>query len=322
MTLAVIDAFPAFVLESTRDVSGLSSRSPVRLTLSGFADSDADNAGRLVFLRDIDATFAPVERSALWRRRDADGVTGGYLRWFRVEIQAPAGKGAEITAGMEAVWARDHGTGWFAALRFKGANHKSKVERVDPLREPCATGEEAIQRLEALSWDYWESGKFVTAGISIPPESCLDVERNYTRGQWLFGVCESVEQSVAALRLDPEVRKLQRLTDNRSLQFWPRSAGITVPEVYCRFHDELAEHATLLLELALKQALAGPEDGVEWQGRPVAELVAMIYKNHMYRVNRQLVDRDQNVREFVGGCNGALERERRRQGMSVRGGGE
>jgi len=320
MTLAMIDDFPSLVLESTRDVSGLSSRSPVRLTESGFAGRASGGSGRLVFLRDVDATFAPVERSVLWRRRDAEGVSGSYLRWFRVELQAAAGKGAQISAGMEAVWSRDPGAAWFAAMRFRGSSHRTELERGDPLREPCGSAEEAISRLESLPWDYWETGKFVTAGISIPPDSKLEVERNYSRGEWLFGVCQSVEQAVAALRLDPEVEQLQRLTANRTLQFWPGTMDI--PAIYRSFHDEVAEHGTLLLELALRQALAGPHDGEQWHGRPVADLVAEIYKDHIYRVNRQLVNRDREIREFVGRCNEALDVEQRRQGRFPRGDGE
>jgi hypothetical protein len=222
---------------------------------------------------------------------------------------------------MEAVLSRDPGAGWFAAMRFKSSSHKTELERGDPLVTPCVNENEVFARLESLKWDYWETGSFVTAGISVPPDAHIEA-RNYSRGDWRFGVCGGVEEAVAALRKDPKVRELQELTEHIALRFSPRLAADKkpIPEEYCNFHNELKEHAPLLLELALRQALAGPEDGAAWHGRPVADLVAEIYKDHMYRVNRQLVDRDKEVSAYLGQCNDALEREQRRQGWSPRGG--
>jgi hypothetical protein len=306
-----VDDFPE-TNSSVRVVRGLDSVIPAFLTRSGIAEEGA-NCGRLVFIDEVPAAWRVVERSLIWRQRSDAAITSQLLRWWRVELQAVADGENGAAAGMDVVLARPPGAYWFASASFKVANKKGDEARDAFLDCLYESPEEVLQQIEKLPFDFWETGKRLTAGLSIPSAPAAEVGKSYSRGQWLLGLCENIAQAVDVLSADPWIVQLQSLAQEQRLQFWPMQ--LELPENYRRYHPELSEEIPFLLTLALNQSLAGPEqDDLRWPGRPVAELAGEIFKDHLYRWNRRLVDGDDSLDGLRREVQRLYEADERRNG--------
>ena len=307
MTILHIDSFPELDFSASRPIGRVPGR--VDATLMFIGPSSLD--GELVFQKEIDATWGVVEKSVPYQRHESDRDVMGLARWWRVEVQVGT-KDTLIEPGMELVMARLPAACWAVSAPFRKSDRKGPGERDNPLASPCNGIEDAINRLEDLDYDYWEKGNYLTAGVSVPPDPMSGERRNFTRGDWLLGVCHDVNAASEMLINSQRAKTLLAFTENGTLKFWPTHTKI--PEQYKTMHADVKDDAGWLMYLSIRQSLAGPEDDdASWKGRPVMDLVELIYKNHVYNRNRGLVDDDQALGDiFSLGREWQDEQERRK----------
>lgn len=288
MALLRLDSFPDIRLSDTIPIGSVEGRLPVKLSVS---TTDPETK-RLVFLEhEIAATWG-VDPKTIPVRAVVDGEeTILPVQWWRVEVQV-ASDHPEIKKGMELVIARQLAACWTASAPFKKADKKGRGERPDPLDGLFSDSESAIERLESLSYDFWEKNDdYLTAGISIPPDPFSEKRRNYSRGAWYLGVCENMRASTAALWTDSHVLKLLDMAQKKQLRFWPSS--FKIDNRYGEYHPRLRDEVDSLMVLAIRQSLAGPmKDTEEFLGKPVATLVERYFKDTMYNFNRSYWDGD------------------------------
>ena len=324
MSAIEVTEFPWPEGGATRAIGSVAGRQSCSVMLVGAADGDPRT---LVFQREVPATFGLDWKVMPYRGSENGQVVGGVARWCRLEVQVEREqvKDADeqlIRPGMELVIARAHASCWAADAPFRKSNRKGPHERADPLGEPASGREEVIERLEALDYDPWETGDFLTAGISLPPDPWSDEGRNYSRGKWLLGACHDVDDCCELLRSSRSIQKLLQMTEEGGLRFWPTRTKKEIPDDYKRLHDETKADAGWLMEVSLRQALAGPDDdSAELVGKPVATLVERIFKNHLYNRNRSLQDDVREQRELYQRCRECYNSYVRRRGRGRRAGG-
>ena len=327
----------------TRPIGVVAGRLPCTVMLVGPQSSES---ATLVFQREVPATLGLDWKVMPYRKQDGERVSGAVARWCRLEVQVarklPKGEGeSPLKAGMELVLGRARASCWAANATFKNSNRKGPDERRNPLEKPASGIEEVIERLELLPYDAWEKGDYLTAGVSLPPDP-LSAEdefetRNYSRGNWILGACPDVESCLEQLRAEPKIKELLKLTEESRLRFWPSHLKHEVPSAYRTLHREAQDDATLLMEVSMRQALAGPDDEpdaessmdetaresetVDWIGEPVTKLVEQIYKSHLYNRNRSLVSEDRELRELFQRVRECYNSQQRRRGRHPRSGG-
>jgi len=241
--------------------------------------------GPLVYEAEI-----PVFVGMRWRSM---AYGGGHCHgWWRLEVQAPA-KPAVIQRGHALVVAEHpYSNGWVQAAPFKRALRR---ERLDLGNRPFSSPQELITWIEALLYDFWEKGNFLTAGISAPerPSKPQAAVRNlHEQAALVFGICDDFGDAVKALMGTEEVDKLLKDTRKGTLRFWPSWVDLAEPPARADelLYDLLIPEAWELMQLAVCQALAGPdEDSAPWIRQPVTAKVNHIYREHLYNRYRTLV---------------------------------
>ncbi|MEI7698968.1 MAG: hypothetical protein WCK86_04170 [Planctomycetia bacterium] len=313
MAMLHIENFPELEFSATRPIGRVPGRRDATLTLTG---PSAERAGELVFQKEIAATWGTVERNVPYPLLKSSQIVTGMARWWRLEVQVESDE-AFIEAGMELVMARLPAACWAVSAPFKKSVKHGAAGSSNPLAIPCNGIEEAIERLEDLDYDYWEKGKYLTAGVSAPPDPMSDQRRNFSRGDWLLGVCHNVKASCEILISSEQAEKLLAWTKNGQLKHWPPHE--VIPDRYKTLHADVKDDAEWLMYLSIRQSLAGPWDGdANWMGRPVMDLVEIIYKNHVYNRNRGLVDKDQRLGDLFRRGRAWQDQQNRRQGRHPR----
>jgi hypothetical protein len=314
MSRLYLETFPDLDFSPVRPIGRIKGRQPARLMLAG---PDPEVPGRLAFLREVDATWGVVEKSVRYKRSDEGEIVGDVAEWFRVEVQVPLGT-PDVRPNMDVVIARQTAACWAEDAPFRKPDKKGSAARVDPLAEPLSGPEAVIERLESLDYDYWEHGDYLTAGISIPRESLRDDPRNFSRGDWFLGLCEDIDQDRQRLWDDPRIGELLDMTASKRLKFWPSSKEVKL--AHCEYHSELADERHWMMQLAIRQALAGPHDDppVGWFQRPVVDLVEHLYKDHLFNKNRVLVDNDLKLGQLLKTARRWQDEQNRRRGLRRR----
>lgn len=312
MAILHIDSIPELDFSATRPIGRVPGRCDATLTLTG---PSTDRDGELVFQEEIAATWGPVEKNVPYQRQESSRVVMDQARWWRVEVQVGT-KATLIEPGMELVMARLPAACWVVSVPFRKSDRKGATERDNPLASPCSSLEEVTSRLEDLDYDYWEKGNYLTAGVSIPSDALSGERRNFSRGDWLLGVCCDLNSACEQLINSERALKLLAWTENGQLKYWPTHVGI--PEHYKTLHTEVKDDAGWLMYLSIRQSLAGPEDDASWKGLPVMDLVELIYKNHVYNRNRGLVDNDQALGDLFRLGREWQDEQKRRKGRHPR----
>jgi hypothetical protein len=133
--------------------------------------------------------------------------------------------------------------------------------------------------------DGFETGSYLTYGLVVP-KGFLDGNTKHFRFRgWVFGLCRDYKEYWNKLAKSKEIEKLAKMTMDKTLRFWPTGTKYKPLE-----SNEPKECIHLLYEIAIPQSLAGPADDDAWKGRPVADLVELIYKKHVHnwvRVHRK-----------------------------------
>jgi hypothetical protein len=237
----------------------------------------------------VDETLIAVAMQ--WRVVEYSG--GQHHRWWRLEVKATSMQTA-IHKGDELIVAEHpYANGWVQPAPFKTASRKGEMERADPASASFVTPEALIQWIEALPYDFWEKGNYLTAGLSEPelPFMVGAVRNMQKQSLLVFGVCGSARACEEALFASPEARRLLKTTETGTLRFWPTEVEFAVPPARAdeRLYDEVKAESPSVLWLAIRQALAGPhEESLQWKGHPVMEKVQHIYCGHLFNRYRVL----------------------------------
>lgn len=274
--------------DASQEIAAIDGRIPAKLTRIG---PDSNSPHEMIYLDEVPATFGVVDHRVSFQM----GTVERSERWYRVEVQVPATEG-RVHKDMRLVLARGRSVGWSEVVPFKTPNKKGPWEGQNPLTEPVASVQELQTRLENLSFDFWEKGDYLTAGSSIPPEPQLPADRNYSRGPWVLGVCDNFGECRASLWKHSHMCKLLELTEAGNLSFWPNDAPVRLRVL----HDAAREDGSLFMEIAIRQAIAGPDkDCDSWIGRPAVKLVEQVYCDFIYNANRSAIENDSREREHI-----------------------
>ncbi|MCY2967179.1 MAG: hypothetical protein NT069_26675, partial [Planctomycetota bacterium] len=204
MAVVLLEEVSAIDPGVAQEIGTLRVRNDAMITRIGSATG---SGGELVFLEDVPATFGTIRKTVRYRRQTGDDVVGGLAQWLRAEAQVVK-PNASIQPGMQLVLASARRAGWATCAPFKSPDKKGEWERDNPLASPAAGLEEVIERLEGLSYDYWEKSDFLTAGVSTPAEPAFEDASNVSRTVWVLGACDDSLACQAALYASDRVRQL------------------------------------------------------------------------------------------------------------------
>lgn len=170
-----------------------------------------------------------------------------------------------------------YGNGWVTVAKFKAGSHHAR--RLPA--EASADETTLIKAVESLPYDYWETGRYITAGISRPqsPDTrTLNLRVFKVDRLFLLGVCADVQTAVE------ELLKLDKV----------RFEIASAEKGYCDrlapqlLHPQTRQETNSLAWLSLRQALAGPPDNDHIKdGDPVTQLFKFILEDHLYNDHRR-----------------------------------
>jgi hypothetical protein len=209
-----------------------------------------------------------------------------YHRWWRLEVKVGS-QASAIRSGHSLVMAQNpYSSTWVQRAPFKSPY---KRERPTLEQHPDGMSAELIKWIEEeLPYDFWETGNYLTAGISEPelPFQSLDAVRNAHETRWVFGVCADPAACEEALFASLEAQKWLKLTEEGTLRFAP--PGVRLASL-ATIYDEMKDEAWSLMLLSIRQALAGPDPQSDiWLGQLVTKRVEQLYCNHLYNRYRGL----------------------------------
>lgn len=275
------DQLPDEEAFSSWEFGGLDDAQPVLLMRVRL---DADGVVR--FGSEKLATRRWVKREARWRDREKKEHQSS---WWRMEVRAPA---EERTVGRgDTLLLRRYPLSHQQAesALFKRGSRKPRNHRPDVANTAFASEVEMIRWIEALPHDYWENGSHFVAGVSLPSGG-LDASTRRSRnasGGYVFGISAHSPEKLAESMLTSEAaRELLRWTQDGTLRFWPKLASVKMERLPRLTQDE-RERAPTLLHLAIRMALAGPEEeGEAWSERPAMDLADRLYRQ-LVHLNHQ-----------------------------------
>lgn len=139
--------------------------------------------------------------------------------------------------------------------------------------------------------DYFETGNFLTAGISKPLSgSEHSRQRNMLKNAvYLFGACRDVSRAKEELFASEHIRELLYLTEINKIRYIPSKNMSNFP-LLPRLKDEVIENRFNLMVMAILQALSGPVDSTKYIGTSLCGLVELCYKQLLHFENRRCGD--------------------------------
>jgi len=214
---------------------------------------------------------------------------GEKHRFIRLEVSSEASRSSKIKNGHHAVLAEHpYSLGWSHFAKFKPARVQGNAS-FDSSAAEAGTLADALAWIDRLECDFWETGHFRTAGFSQ-----LDgrITWNGQRGkhgasQHVLGLCEDADAFHARLMAHPEIAALLDATRRKTIR-------IGLPGKLVKVSDEVIEESAALMNLAARQALAGPhKDGAKWveNALPVHQKVDHIYRALLNARNRSVFGR-------------------------------
>lgn len=229
----------------------------------------------------------PIRFATVWRI--VSDLEGHCYRWWRLEAKV-AVHTEEVRPGDQLIVAEHpYSRRWVRRTPFKNASKKGGFDRTNFASKRLNSMREAIIAVENVSYDYWEKGNYLTAGISDPeiPFEAFEAIRNVQQQALLiFGLCNDADRIERELFESKDVQTLLRATENNTLRFWAPHAKLrTRPKLF----DEVKAESAALMILSIRQALAGPHcNSCDWIDTPVVKKIDQIYRGHLNRSNRAL----------------------------------
>lgn len=194
-----------------------------------------------------------------FRRRELPLDHGPAVSLFRLEVlihrdDLPDNGDLHLCVA-ELPWS----TGWSRAARLKPPSKKGPHARpaTDPVLNASPDRPTALRRLAELPYDPWSKGDWYVAGIDDPGPTLEERTRNGTADVELaFGLCPIDAGSfLAQLRQHDALRALCQQIQDGTLRFAFTRAEI---DDTIRLYPALRDDAEVMLFLAQRQALAGP----------------------------------------------------------------
>lgn len=274
ISLAELLPSPPEVIDHAKEIGGYAAPRPLtatRISLDG---------SRLIYLEEV-----PISHAA--KRRVEEYGQGQRARWTRLEFKTDS-RNSPIKPGEYLVVAEHpYANGWVQTVPFKRPSKKGPDERPDQTVATYPSQSEFIAWVEAQTHDYWETGNYLTAGISEPDIALLGGKQprnNFLSLIYAYGLCANPKEHAELLYASPEAQQLLQMTWDNTIRFWfPRAKLGSRPKL----KEETISAAEELLWLSIHQALAGPhEESENWAGRPVMDKVDDIYRGHLSNMNR------------------------------------
>lgn len=276
------------------DQSGPAGRFPGRMvgTITEIlVDPKRDPAedGGIRYGKEIDCTLGAIDYRIPYRRKYGSGSMPKEEGRFRVEAQIPKSvlesEESPITSGWEAILSRRADAKWVQRALFKNPNNDGDDSLLE-LDEPVEDFKEILDRIDRLNVDPWETGKYLTSGIFVPPRLFDDDVRNYSRGEWYLSACNEFDRFVELLLECDRSKELRRLTDNGTLAIGNAKADSEKKKL----HPNTIPEGNSLLHLSIRQALAGVDRDENDSSDIVMDRVEKLYRNHMYLKNSKIID--------------------------------
>ena len=215
-------------------------------------------------------------------RGDSERSVACEGTWFRLECKVHRDKGIDTNDTL-VVSRFPHADGWFKTCLFKGSSNKGPGKRVDPLAEPRFGDELVKQTLDELTYDYWETGKALTAGFFRPGKPSLGGIRGSSDDFFLFGVVKDFAGCTTQLLTNSRVLELLEETRKGTIRYAHPKAGKP------GLKEETRDLRNALMYVAVSQSLAGTEDrsAKSYLGKPVVSQVEKIYCHLLNNENRR-----------------------------------
>ena len=235
----------------------------------------------------------PISVAMAWRIIECR--SGGNHKWWRFEAKARNDKKTAKVGDHLVVAEHPYGNGWVQHAAFKRATKAGAAEKRELLNVNQSVCDDFIKLIESSETDLWETGNYLTAGISAPqlPFSELHSIRNVQKtGFFVFGICENFVSLEKKLLTDRAIHELIKDTERGTIKFWATGAKLkSIPSL----SNDVKEERWSLMLMSIRQALAGPhKDCEQWIDRPVVEKIDQIYRGHINRLNRGSADERRN----------------------------
>lgn len=247
------------------------------VSMTKFRDGD----GELIF-----SDESPVAMYTEWRDFK-DGATHRY-QWVRVELKV-ASNPSIIASGHSLVATRwPRGNAWIYQTKFKPVWKGLKAQKPRPGSD-VDTFPKLLHWLEVASFDPWETRSGVlTAGLSRPKRDGWEETRDAREKSFtLMGACADFGKCLSFLEKSEKVRTLRSDTKQGTIAFGHADLAQTDTGKRPKLYDGLIDEALMLLDVAIRQALAGDVNPARWSGRPVVDLVDEIYREYLNNLNRR-----------------------------------
>lgn len=178
--------------------------------------------------------------------------------------------------------------GWCHFERFKPARAESRTN-FDITQAEGGGLDRALAYVAHLECDYWETGHFRTAGFTGIDARLAWYGQQENRQDILhvLGICANAKECQQRLMEHPKIQQLLEATRNKTIR-------IGLPGELIVVNDEVVEQMWELMNLAIRQALAGPhKDSERWieEQWPVSEKVDRIYRDLLNARNRVIAGR-------------------------------
>lgn len=228
-----------------------------------------------VFSEEIPATIS-------WRRREIRPFNPFWRLEVKIDQQNPA-----VTPQFDLIVSQlPYSNKWVHSTRFKDpSKHRKQGEIPGTIRDL----DQLLQFLDAdAQWDYFQKGKYLTAGISKPFSDSADsktrnVQKNAT---YLFGVCENLSDVKNDIYNSEYIQNLLYLTEINKIRFTPVFISKRFTS-HPKLKDDVIEKRNVLMATAIIQALSGPVDSEKYLGKSVLGLVELCYKQLLHYENRK-----------------------------------
>lgn len=245
--------------------------------------SIAESCSQIVYSEENLVRVATVWRIAEDRKQ--------RFRWWRLEAKVALPPENDWVSADDTLIVTEHpySTNWTQFAPFKRSTHnRSRIS--DPLRNAAyASRDDIVRHIEDLETDFWETGKYLTAGISVPEAPFIPEDTGRSGGKQsvlVFGHATSANAVIEKVLTEPKVQKVLRQTQTGQVRL-PARAGLAASDI--RLYDELREEGHSLMYHAIRQALAGPhKDSGDWLGRAVSDKAIHIYLGHLHNWNRKI----------------------------------
>lgn len=241
--------------------------------------------GGVAYGREIPGTFGTIDYHINYRQCGVSNLRTEGL--FRVEAQVAKESSIPFVAGDKVVFAREAASKWVTFMSLKNPNKNGK----DPNNlDPVTDFDQVLSEIDQWSFDPWETGQYLTAGISVPPKLYDDDLRNYSRGDWYLSCCKDFDLCWKVLYESEQVRELLDLTKRGTIKIGPKD--LPVDHKNRKLCDETKAEANPLIFISIRQALAGVSRDIPKSNdlvpEPVLNTVDFLYRNHLYNLNKKL----------------------------------